>query len=183
MVDSDTKEHNNPFGEAHIGVIVGVITAFILVTSTIAAIIIFRHRRKKYSRAVLKSDLSANRLNFKLQMNSSAASNGKLSRGNVYKSIATNELLDCEKDVVKGNVKMATFCMSDGEYNQLASAEKIPIYELPNISSGKSYCSGEQSLALYLCYTCSDTCPVSYIGKSVRPMHLCREVAGLPKVA
>ena len=126
LIDANNSHPQN-FEDSYIGVVVGAAVAFVVIISVVVVIIVFRQKRRKYGRTVLESVLSPDRLSFKLQ-SAPVSTSGKISNGNIYKSIATNEAGDCEKEGL--SLKMSTFPARE-TLKQLPE-DSLPIYELPH---------------------------------------------------
>ena len=143
VVNSHSKEKN--MDDESIGIIIGALTALILLLFLVGLILIVRHRKRKHGQTnqrMLKSfeprhvtlNLNDLRLNTTTAAGVVPQANGKVVNGNMYNSVATSDL-DLDKDTAKFSNLVAS---AYGEPFDGIQTRKLP--ELPKTpeSTGKT---------------------------------------------
>jgi len=126
-------EHNEK--DSLIGIILGTFGALFLLGSIAAFILIIRYRKKK-CRSPLKSMFVEDHVNFNLNYLSQG---GKFSNGNIYNSIATNDLPESANDAALSQFKRNDLFRLDGKS---VSENKLSPYRNGTESSNIRDCKG-----------------------------------------
>lgn len=139
------QQHKAPkvMDDSYVGIIIGALAALIIILFIVAVIIVVRHRQCKHNnnRPCQKPVVLGDRhVTINLSDLRGSCTNGKLSHGNMYNSVATDDM-DSDRELCAGSAdKLCS--KSSGSGNYLEPKDSIQGRKLPDLpptpdSSGK----------------------------------------------
>lgn len=151
-------QHKAPkaMDDSYVGIIIGALAALIIILFIVAVIIVVRHRRSKHNnnqpcqKPVVLGD---RHVTINLSDLRGGCTNGKLSHGNMYNSVATDDM-DSDREMCAGSAdKLCS--KGSGSGNYLEPKDSIQGRKLPDLpptpdSSGKYLETSSTPTSCYL---------------------------------